>query len=297
MKNVARYYKWSRSRAVLLPATTTRIPASPLHLLSIHLTLIRCPGLQRQRHGFTECLPSGSGKTTLLRMVNRLEEPTRGSVLLAGKDVAEADVIALRRRIGYVIQTGGLFPHMTVAANVGVMCRLEGWPAKKIDDRVCELLELVNLPHADYSLRYPSELSGGERQRVGVARALALDPEYLLMDEPFGALDPITRLQLHREFEQLQERLQKTVLLVTHDLAEAFALADRVSLLHEGVLVQTGSEADLVDSPATPFVSEFLLARGLGRLPSGDPHSVSLDSGGGDPDGQVIDAEGSSDDA
>ncbi|MCA8941959.1 MAG: ATP-binding cassette domain-containing protein [Planctomycetes bacterium] len=220
------------------------------------------------RTGETHCLigTSGCGKTTTLRMVNRLDTPSRGRILVGGQNVADADVFELRRNIGYVIQSGGLFPHLTVAENVGIMCALEGWPRARIDARVSELLDLVALQPSEFGARLPSELSGGQQQRVGVARALALDPDYVLMDEPFGALDPITRTQLHAEFGGLLEQVHKTVLLVTHDLGEAFSLGDRVTLMHRGELVQTGTRDDLVSNPATPFVSEFLASFDGGTL-------------------------------
>jgi len=210
--------------------------------------------------GETHCLigTSGCGKTTTLRMVNRLEDPSAGSIRLGGEEVAELDVYRLRRRIGYVIQTGGLFPHMTVAKNVGIMCELEGWTAQDTRRQVDDLLKLVNLPAEEFAGRYPGELSGGQRQRVGVARALALDPDYVLMDEPFGALDPITRSQIHEEFQQLLVQVHKTVLLVTHDLGEAFKLADRVSIMDQGRLIQTGTEHELKSQPANAFVADFL---------------------------------------
>lgn len=210
--------------------------------------------------GETHCLigTSGCGKTTTLRMVNRLEQPSAGRVLVGGENIADVDVYRLRRRIGYVIQTGGLFPHMTVAKNVGVLCELEGWSPADIRARVEELLQLVNLAPAEFAGRYPGELSGGQRQRVGIARALALDPDYVLMDEPFGALDPITRAQVHEELAPLLARVHKTVLLVTHDLAEAFELGDRVSIMDQGKLIQTGSEAELTANPANAFVADFL---------------------------------------
>ena len=212
------------------------------------------------RGGETHCLvgTSGCGKTTTLRLVNRLEDPTRGSVRVGGEDIAGLDPYALRRRMGYVIQSGGLFPHMSVERNVGVMCELEGWPAPTIASRVGELLELVNLPAVDYADRYPGELSGGQRQRVGTARALALDPEILLLDEPFGALDPITRGRMHDEFVDLLAAVHKTVVLVTHDLDEAFRLADRISVMHGGAIVQTGTRGELLENPATDFVADFL---------------------------------------
>lgn len=209
---------------------------------------------------------SGCGKTTTMKMINRLVEPTAGEIRVGGIDVCEREPTALRRGIGYVIQRGGLFPHMTVAGNVGLLCRLEGWEPARIRARVAELLELVNLPPDEIGPRYPRELSGGQRQRVGVARALALDPAVVLMDEPFGALDPITRKQIHAEFGELRDRVGKTIVLVTHDLAEAFTLGDRVALMDRGRIVQLGTEADFRERPATPFVEEFVHehVRGLG---------------------------------
>jgi osmoprotectant transport system ATP-binding protein len=204
--------------------------------------------------------PSGCGKTTTLKLINRLIEPTSGRVRLDGEDVAAWDTVRLRRHIGYVVQTGGLFPHMTVGRNVGLLCALEGWERKRTAERTRALLRLVNLPPDEFARRYPRELSGGQRQRVGVARALALDPPCVLMDEPFGALDPITRDQLHTEFLQLKERVQKTILLVTHDMAEAFSLADRVALMDQGKIVQIGTERDFRDRPANRFVEDFLRA-------------------------------------
>ncbi|MCA8968738.1 MAG: ATP-binding cassette domain-containing protein [Planctomycetes bacterium] len=201
---------------------------------------------------------SGCGKTTTLRMVNRLEDPTSGAIRVGGDDIAAVDVFGLRRRIGYVIQTGGLFPHMTVAANIGVLCELERYAPADIRRRVSELLGLVGLEPDRFATRYPSELSGGQRQRVGVARALALDPDYILMDEPFSALDPITRSEIHDEFEQLLKTVHKTVLLVTHDLHEAFKLADRISIMHRGSVVQTGTREQLERTPANEFVTRFL---------------------------------------
>ncbi|MCR9244661.1 MAG: ATP-binding cassette domain-containing protein [bacterium] len=213
----------------------------------------------RVTDGEVHCLlgTSGCGKTTCLRLVNRLEVPTAGRVLVGGEDVAQCDVYRLRRRIGYVIQSGGLFPHLSVARNVGLLCDLEGWSPERRQARVAELLELVNLPAGEFGARYPGELSGGQAQRVGVARALALDPEYVLMDEPFGALDPVTRGQIHGEFEELRRAVRKTVLLVTHDLAEAVRLGDRISIMDRGQVIQTGTPAELVASPANEFVAEF----------------------------------------
>ncbi|HEV3468168.1 MAG TPA: ATP-binding cassette domain-containing protein, partial [Pyrinomonadaceae bacterium] len=172
---------------------------------------------------------SGCGKTTTLRLINRLLVPTAGAVVVEGRDTREWDAIELRRRTGYVIQEAGLFPHFTVERNVGLVPSLQGWDEARVRARVAELLELVGLDPARFAARYPSELSGGQRQRVGVARALAADPPLLLMDEPFGALDPLTRAALQREFAALQRRLAKTVVLVTHDVREALALGTRVA--------------------------------------------------------------------
>lgn len=201
---------------------------------------------------------SGSGKTTTMRMINRLEEPTSGSVRVFGRDVRDQDPVGLRRRIGYVIQAGGLLPHRTVRQNIALLCRLEGWSPERTRDRVSALLEMVNLPEAEFGDRYPGELSGGQRQRVGVARALVLDPECVLMDEPFGALDPITREQMHAEFLELWSRVKKTVVLVTHDLGEARRLSDRIAIMHEGRLMQVGPWSELVETPASEFVASFV---------------------------------------
>jgi osmoprotectant transport system ATP-binding protein len=180
---------------------------------------------------------SGAGKTTLLKLVNRLLLPTSGRILVQGRDTKEWDAIRLRRRIGYVIQEVGLFPHMTIEENVSIVPRLEQWPPARTRQRSHELLELLGLPPSVYGARYPHELSGGQRQRVGLARALAIDPPILLMDEPFGALDPITRSEVRREFRAVQQRLRTTVVIVTHDIAEAMALADRVGVLDGGELI------------------------------------------------------------
>jgi osmoprotectant transport system ATP-binding protein len=179
---------------------------------------------------------SGAGKSTLLKLINRLLEPDEGAVLVERRDTREWPPIQLRRRVGYVLQDVGLFPHMSIGANVAVVPQLERWPRERIAARVDELLELVGLPPQQFATRWPDELSGGQRQRVGVARALAVDPPVLLMDEPFGALDPLTRAELHREFRRIQDRVRKTVIIVTHDMGEAFALADRVGVLDEGQL-------------------------------------------------------------
>jgi len=180
---------------------------------------------------------SGAGKTTILKLVNRLLLPDRGAVMVEGRDTRDWEPIRLRRRVGYVLQDVGLFPHMSVAANVGVAPRLEGWPGDRIDARVHELLELVGLAPQQFETRWPDELSGGQRQRVGVARALAVDPPVLLMDEPFGALDPLTRAELHAEFRRIQQRVRKTVIIVSHDMGEAFALGDRVGVVEEGTVI------------------------------------------------------------
>lgn len=199
---------------------------------------------------------SGSGKTTLLRLVNRLIEPSRGRVSLAGSDVRSLDAVALRRRIGYVFQGIGLFPHMTVAENIGITPRLLGWPRADIDARVAELLALVRLDPA-YAPRRPAQLSGGERQRVGVARALAARPEIVLMDEPFAALDPITRDALGQDTRRLHDSLGLTTLMITHDMLEALALADRIAILDRGRLVAEGTPAEVTASPH-PYVRELM---------------------------------------
>jgi osmoprotectant transport system ATP-binding protein len=180
---------------------------------------------------------SGAGKTTLLRLVNRLALPQSGRVIVGERDTREWDPIRLRRSIGYVIQDVGLFPHMTVAGNIGVVPRLENWEPSRIQARTRELLDLVGLSWDTHAGRWPDELSGGQRQRVGVARALAADPAVLLMDEPFGALDPVTRAELQREFRGIQKRLHKTVIIVTHDMLEALSLAHRVAVLDEGTVI------------------------------------------------------------
>ena len=180
---------------------------------------------------------SGSGKTTSLKLINRLLDATCGEVRVEGKPVSEWEATSLRRRIGYAIQDVGLFPHYTVFENVALVPKLEQWELKKISARVGEVLALVGLPIAEFARRYPHELSGGQRQRVGIARALAAEPPMLLMDEPFGALDPITRAELRREFKDLQEKLGKTIVFVTHDIGEALMLGDRIALLENGALI------------------------------------------------------------
>jgi osmoprotectant transport system ATP-binding protein len=194
---------------------------------------------------------SGCGKTTTLKLVNRLLTPSTGEVLVEDRATTTWDPIELRRRIGYVIQEGGLFPHFTIARNVGLVPALSGWQRQRIDDRVRELLNLVGLDPDRFADRYPRELSGGQRQRVGVARALAADPPLLLLDEPFGALDPLTRASLQREFADLTTRLHKTAILVTHDVREALILAQRIGLMHKGrlVLLETPERFRASDNP------------------------------------------------
>ncbi|HXG75511.1 MAG TPA: ABC transporter ATP-binding protein [Gaiellaceae bacterium] len=212
--------------------------------------------------------PSGAGKTTAMKLVNRLIDFDEGDVRLGGVSVRSLDVTELRRGIGYVIQQVGLFPHMSVANNVATVPRLLGWERARIAARVDELLDLVDLPPADYRGRFPAQLSGGERQRVGLARALAADPPALLMDEPFGALDPITRARLQQELLRIQAELRKTVIFVTHDIDEAILVGDRIAILREGgVLAQYGTPEELLAHPVDDFVARFVgLDRGLKLL-------------------------------
>jgi len=212
--------------------------------------------------------PSGCGKTTSLKMVNRLIEPTSGEIRIDGQDIAKRDVTELRRSIGYVIQQIGLFPHQTIEENVGTVPRLLGWPEARWKGRASELLSLISLEPSKYAKRYPSQLSGGERQRVGVARALAADPPIMLMDEPFGAVDPIVRDRLQNEFLRLQETIAKTILFVTHDIDEAIKMGDLVAVFQTGgILAQFGSPLDILAAPASEFVARFVgQDRGLKRL-------------------------------
>jgi osmoprotectant transport system ATP-binding protein len=211
--------------------------------------------------------PSGSGKTTALKMVNRLIEPSGGSILIDGNDVLREEPTALRRRIGYVIQQVGLFPHQTIAENVATVPRLLGWPTERIAARTEELLALVGLEPSRFARRYPAQLSGGERQRVGVARALAAEPPLMLMDEPFGAVDPIVRERLQNEFLRIQRDQGTTVLFVTHDIDEAITLGDRVAVMRAGMLVQYAPPGELLAHPENEFVAEFVGSdRGLRRL-------------------------------
>ncbi|HEX6129134.1 MAG TPA: ABC transporter ATP-binding protein, partial [Candidatus Limnocylindria bacterium] len=217
-------------------------------------------------------------KTTTMKMVNRLVEPTSGRITIDGDDVMALPAVELRRRIGYVIQQVGLFPHLTVAENVAVVPRLLKWPRARISERSEELLELVGLDPATYGSRYPAALSGGERQRVGVARALAADPPVMLMDEPFGAVDPIRRERLQNEFLRLQDRVRKTVIFVTHDVDEAIKMADRIAILQRGgILAQYDTPDAILAHPASEFVERFVGAdRGLKRLSLGRVRDLAL---------------------
>jgi osmoprotectant transport system ATP-binding protein len=212
--------------------------------------------------------PSGCGKTTTMKMINRVIEPSTGRILLGGEDVTTVDPVQLRRRIGYVIQNVGLFPHQSVRRNVATVPRLLGWDKRRTRDRVEELLTLVGLDPATFGDRYPHQLSGGQRQRAGVARALAADPAVLLMDEPFSAVDPIVRERLQTEFLRLQDTVRKTIVFVTHDIEEAVRLGDRIAVMSTGGTVeQFASPAELLGTPATPFVADFVGSdRGLKRL-------------------------------
>jgi osmoprotectant transport system ATP-binding protein len=212
--------------------------------------------------------PSGAGKTTAMKMVNRLIDITEGDITIGGQSVRSLDLTELRRGIGYVIQQVGLFPHMTVADNVATVPRLRGWQKARIAERVDELLDLVELPAVDYRERFPSQLSGGERQRVGLARALAVDPPAMLMDEPFGAVDPITRARLQHELLRIQHEVGKTIIFVTHDIDEAILLGDRIAILREGgVLAQYDTPAAILADPEDEFVERFVGAdRGLKLL-------------------------------
>jgi osmoprotectant transport system ATP-binding protein len=222
--------------------------------------------------------PSGSGKTTTMKMVNRLIEPTSGRVTIDGTDVMSLPAVELRRKIGYVIQQVGLFPHLTVAENVAIVPRLLRWKEQRTRDRVDELLDLVGLDPATYRARYPAELSGGERQRVGVVRAMAADPAVMLMDEPFGAVDPIRRDRLQNEFLRLQAKVRKTIVFVTHDVDEAIKMADRIAILQKGgILAQYDTPDAILAKPASEFVERFVGAdRGLKRLSLGRVRDVPL---------------------
>ena len=202
--------------------------------------------------------PSGCGKTTTMQLVNRLEEPTDGTVYYDGTDVQDLSATELRRQIGYVIQDIGLFDHMTIAENVATVPELKGWDEERTDERVDELLELMGLPPEEYRDSYPTELSGGQQQRVGVARALAAGPDVMLMDEPFGALDPITRENLQDEFLDIQEEIETTIIFVTHDINEALKMGDKIAMMNEGELVQYDTPTALLETPATKFFEDFI---------------------------------------
>ncbi|HEV7416505.1 MAG TPA: ABC transporter ATP-binding protein [Tianweitania sediminis] len=219
-------------------------------------------------NGITVALvgPSGCGKTTTMRMINRLIEPTSGTITVNGQDVRTVDAVQFRRHIGYVIQQVGLFPHMTVAQNIASVPRLLNWDNRRIEARNQELMQLVGLP-ADMLQRYPRQLSGGQRQRVGVARALAADPPVLLMDEPFGAIDPIARTRLQNEFKQILARVKKTVVMVTHDIDEAVRLGDRIAIMRNGRIQQYDTPETILSKPADAFIENFVGAdRALKRL-------------------------------
>ena len=201
---------------------------------------------------------SGSGKTTTLKMINRLIEPDSGEIFIDGTDVMNWNPIELRRSIGYVIQGIGLLPHLTIGQNVGMVPKLKGWQKDRIEDQVKKMLCMVGLPPPEFEHRYPHQLSGGQKQRVGVARALAADPETLLMDEPFGALDPLTREELQDEFIKLQKMIKKSVILVTHDIFETFRMGDRIAVMKDGQIEQIDYPETILDQPASEFVKRFV---------------------------------------
>ncbi len=201
---------------------------------------------------------SGCGKTTTLKMINRLIEPTSGKILVGGDDALSVDAVSWRRKIGYVIQKAGLLPHLNVKDNISLLSKIMHKEKNFIESRVEELMEIINMPYAQFKDRFPIELSGGQQQRVGIARALMEDPPVLLMDEPFGALDPITRNSLHEEFWNLNEKLHKTIIIVTHDMDEAFKLGHKIILMHKGDIVQVGNKADFLERPANQFVEDFI---------------------------------------
>lgn len=245
------------SYAIQLRGVSYRLPAGAALISGLNLSV---------GQGETLVLlgRSGAGKTTALKLINRLLEPTEGEIIVSGRSSASWDPIQLRRGIGYVIQDAGLFPHWSVERNVGLVPRLERWPEEKIRARVIEMLELVGLPPSDFAARRPSELSGGQKQRVGVARALAADPPILLMDEPFGALDPVTRADLQWEFRELASRLGKTIVFVTHDVREALFLGTRIALLDQGRLIGVYSPGDFL-SATEPEVRAFAASIEAGK--------------------------------
>ena len=205
--------------------------------------------------------PSGSGKTTLLKMINRLEDNTTGEVKINGKNVKEYDIHKMRWDIGYVLQQVALFPHMNVEENIAIVPELKKWKKEKINARIDELLHMVGLEPEKYRKRKPSELSGGEAQRVGIARALAADPKIILMDEPFSALDPITRASLQEDVKKLQKQINKTIVFVTHDIEEAFLLGDKICIIQDGELIQTGTKQEIISNPKNDFVKKFISIR------------------------------------
>lgn len=202
--------------------------------------------------------PSGCGKTTTLKMINRLISPTSGTILLNGKDIMKQDVIKLRRNMGYVIQQTGLLPHLTVSENIGLLPRLEKWPEEKVEARITELLKMIKMEPEKFQDRYPCELSGGQQQRIGVARALSTNPDIILMDEPFSALDPISRGQLQDQMYDLQQELKKTIIFVTHDMDEAIKLGDRICIMNGGDILQFDTPEEILKNPANDFVKEFI---------------------------------------
>ena len=213
--------------------------------------------------------PSGCGKTTTLKMINKLIAPTSGNIYLEGKDIFKEDTIKIRRNMGYVIQQTGLFPHMTVGENIGLIPGLEKWSEDKILERTTELLKLVGMEPKDFIDRYPFELSGGQQQRIGVARAFAINPDIILMDEPFSALDPISRSQLQDELFNLQQEFKKTIVFVTHDMDEALKLADRICIMKDGDILQFDVPEEILKKPANEFVEEF-----IGKIDYGNNRSL-----------------------
>ncbi|MFZ5945559.1 MAG: ABC transporter ATP-binding protein [Bacillota bacterium] len=224
--------------------------------------------------------PSGCGKTTTLKMINRLEECTTGNIYIDGKDITSIDVVSLRRGIGYVIQQIGLMPHMSVAENIGIVPRLHKWEKDRINKRVNELLEMAGLNPIQYKNRLPDQLSGGQQQRIGVLRALAVEPRVVLMDEPFGALDPISRDRLQNELLELQRKLKKTIIFVTHDIDEALKLADRIVVMRQGKVEQIGTPHELQNTPANDFVKAFIGEDRLSQISPEAPVDIILEEAG-----------------
>lgn len=223
-------------------------------------TVVSDISLEIQKGEFITILgTSGSGKTTTLKMINRLIEPSKGKIFFDGRNIAELDPVALRREIGYVVQQIGLFPHMTVGENIATVPKLLGWEKNRIDQRIAELLQLIQLAPEDYTGRYPNQLSGGQQQRVGVARALAANPNVMLFDEPFGAIDAITRQKLQGELVRIHQALgDKTFIFITHDIHEAFRLGDRVLIMDQGQIAQFDTPANIIQAPATSFVTDLI---------------------------------------